>query len=255
MRKYLKILLSVSLLTTSGCSLLKASAVKETVFIPKPEVLTENRERAPFSGYWVSDPKKFLELRETYSMVFIDDVDTSKATEIYQKASGSEKTKQKRIEEVKELAIYFKERLKIALRNTEDNDKTKFIELEISEEIDENGLALKLALTQVVPTNPGINLAGTVAGYFVPGGGLIKYFGEGSVAMEGFVEEEPDSLLHSQFSDREGQKTYPFSLKDYQRYAHIRVALDDWADQIAEILTTPPEHKVEDSLPFSVNPF
>ena len=58
-----------------------------------------------------------------------------------------------------------------------------------------------------------------------------------------------------EFKDRESDKNSAFTVKDFQRFAHARVAIDDWADQFAELITTNIEHQVEDSFPFSINPF
>ncbi len=73
--------------------------------------------------------------------------------------------------------------------------------------------------------------------------------------MEGYVEVADDArAVWEEYKDREGQKTSLFSLKDYQRYAHLRVALDDWAKQVVELLSTPPEHKVNDSEGIELDP-
>ena len=238
------------LLTLSGCSLLKASAAPDAGFAPEPKLLTENRDRAPFNGYWSKDPEKLELLIDTYQAIYVAPVDTAHAEKVYNAASGSEKTKRHRIEESQELAQYFRERIKIALNNQERK------ELTILEEEAPNALQLKVALVGVVPTNPGVNAVGTIAGFFVPGGGLISFLVEGSVAMEGFVTDGPNQYtLHQQFKDREGKKKSPFSLKDYQKYAHIRVAIDDWSEQIAELLTTSEDHTVKDSLPVTLQAF
>jgi hypothetical protein len=60
--------------------------------------------------------------------------------------------------------------------------------------------------------------------------------------------------LWEAFKDREGQKISAFSVKDYQKYAHIRVALDEWAMQIAQLFNTPHDVTVEEVDLLSVNP-
>lgn len=242
------LMLLVLLLALGGCSLLKARAKKETVFLPKPTVISEQRERAPFNAYWVFDPQEYFQIRRSLTKVNIAPVDISYVANMYRQASGSEKTKARRIEESAELARYFRERLRIALELQNNHP------VEVVDQPTADGLVVNLALTEVVPTNPGVNLVGTVAGFFVPGGGVIKYFGEGSVAMEGYVGDLKPEDVFEQFKDREGQKSAPFTVKDYQQYAHLRAAIDDWSDQIAKLLTTPPDVQVEDSIPVSLNP-
>lgn len=243
----IRFILLIAILFTTSCSVLKASPLKETVFLPKPEVIKEDRKRAPFNGYWVADAKAYDELKRAYNKVYIAEVDIENAVKIYRKSKGDINTKLDRIEEVKELSKYFREKLRLALSAKAE------MAPEVLDQPEDNSLHIHLALTQVIPTNPGVNLAGAAAGFFVPGGGLISYFGQGSVAMEGYVSDLPKEV-YEQYKDREGQKTSPFSVKDYQKYAHLRVAIDEWAMQIAELLTTDANVKVEDSYVVSLNP-
>ena len=242
-------LLLACLLIVGGCSVLKARPAKHAGFLPKPELVLEQRERAPFNGYWVIDPISFNELKKNGKQLYIAPIDTSIVNKSIQDAKGSKRIKSNRIEEAEELARYFRERLKLAF-NARGDWQPKIVNNQ-----GPNTLQLKLAFVQIIPTNPGINFAGTVAGFFVPGGGLIKFAGEGSIAMEGYISEEiPNTLLYEQYKDREGQKASAFSLKDYQRYEHIRVVIDDWSEQLAELFTTDPSHTVEDSDVISLNP-
>jgi len=255
--------LAVSLLLLCGlsaCSLLKASPSRVQVFVPNPELLMEKRQRAPFHSYWVFDGDQYFDIRKKVGKVKVLKVDTSNVEKIYLSSQGSPEVKEERIDEAKNLARYLEGKINLLLENQEISSLVSKADKDEAEP-----LKLRLSLTSVIPTNPGVNFAGSVAGFFVPGGGLIKYFGEGSVAMEGFVESpvelksngrvgnEPKAL--EQYADREGQKTSAFSLKDYQRYAHIRQVLDEWAMQIVELLNTSASHTVEDSLPVTLNPF
>lgn len=90
--------------------------------------------------------------------------------------------------------------------------------------------------------------------FFVPGGGLIKVAGKGSVAIEGAVRDADTGEILFEFRDREGDKAAPFTVKDFQRFAHAQVAFDEWAKQLVELLATPVTHMVDDSLPFTLSP-
>lgn len=242
-------LFTLAQMNLSSCSLLKASQAKDAGFLPRPELLKENRERAPFHGYWAKDERAFESSLKRKAKIYIAAIDTSIVEKMYLEASGDLETKTDRIEEARELANYFINKLKLVA----DSNK----EVVFSTEAKDDSYTLNLSLVQIIPTKPGVNLAGTIAGSIFPGGGLIKHFGEGSVAMEGFVDDKKlieEEKLWIQFKDREGQKTSPFSFKDYRRYAHIRVALDDWAMQIVELLTTSGDHKVENSSGLRINP-
>lgn len=233
----------------AGCSFLKASPADNAGFLPKPDLLKESRDRAPFNAYWVFDGEGYEKIRLKYKKVYIAPVDTSVVQAIYLAASGSDENKMMRIEEAQQLAKYFRERLKLNISNVKDST------IDVVDSPGMGVLSIRLALVQVVPANPGVNFIGTVAGFFVPGGGLIKIAGEGSVAMEGYIDEvDSSSNLYEQFKDREGQKTSPFSLKDYQRYAHIRERIDEWAQQLTLMLVTPSQYQVEDADLITLNP-
>ncbi|MCB0354157.1 MAG: DUF3313 family protein [Bdellovibrionales bacterium] len=237
--------------TLSGCGVLRATPAKDYGFLPKPELVSEQRTRAPFNGYWVFNPREYEEIREEYAKVYIDSIDTHIVEEMYRKASGKEETKIARIEEAQELGQYFRERLRIAMVERIQSGSN----LKVVDKPGPGVLSLRIALVEVVPTNPGVNLIGTAAGFFVPGGGFLKSFGEGSIAMEGFVfEVDPMNSVFEEYKDREAQKYSAFTLKDYQRYAHLREVIDEWSVQIATLLTTPSSVTVEDSDLVSINP-
>lgn len=271
-------------LLLSGCALVKAREAADAGFIPPSARLAENRQRAPFHGYWVADGKAYEARRFAVGRVAIAPVDVAYALKQY--AASRSSSDEQRIEEIEELGRYFREKTRLALAGR------GHIHAVADDEPNPEVLTLKLALVDVVPTSPAVNVVGTVAGYFLPGGGLIKVLGEGSVAFEGFVEDNespadpltppagplpaqsvsvaPDPAgspmqvappvskmprLWEAFKDREGHKVSAFSFKDYQRYAHIRVAIDEWADQLATLLDSTQDVMVEDRYIIAVNPF
>ena len=61
----------------SGCAILQASEANFSGFLPRPELVSEQRNRAPFHGYWVFDADAYFKLRENYGRVYIASVDTS----------------------------------------------------------------------------------------------------------------------------------------------------------------------------------
>ncbi len=246
---FFRFLLFLLLLAFSGCSVLRSAPAMLTSFLPKRDLVKEDRERAPFHGYWVYDAKGYEQLRHDYKKIYVAPIDISNVVHQYEKRFGNPERREDRIGEAEELAQYFQQKLILELQS----DRGKFLEV-----VDTPGpetLSLRLALTHIVPTSPGVNIIGTVAGFLVPGGGLVKLAGEGSIAMEGYVTEEPSPLFPlEQFNDREGQKVSAFSLKDYQLYAHIRLAIDEWAMQLTELLSTPAEQTIEDSDLLSLDP-
>jgi hypothetical protein len=241
----------VCLLLFSGCSLLRASAAKDAGFVPYPEKLSERRERAPFHGYWVMEPEDYDKRRLNGARFVIAPIDIKILERSIKDRYPRGRTAVDRIEEAAELARYFEERLRLEFvaigHEPVAPDATELAD----------AFVLRLALVDVQPTEPGVQLLGTAAGFVVPGGGIIKLAGQGSIAVEGFVEHsmEPGSTtVWEQFKDREGQKYSAFSIKDYQRYAHLAAALDDWAKQFAELLSTDKSHRVVESDLVRLNP-
>ncbi len=234
-------------IATSGCSVLKASPAKEIRFLPNGALLAEQPKRAPFNGYWVKEPGAFFRLKQERSKLYIAPVRTEIVEAELTKKTKDPRTLRRLIEETHEVARYFRERIRLSIENLESRIVSPI------ETPTPDALTLELALVEVMPTNPGINIIGTAAGFLIPGGGLIKSAGSGSVAFEGLVKDG-DTVIE-QFRDREGDKSAPATIKDYQRFGHIREAMDDWASQLAELENTPPEHQVAESLPFTLNPF
>ncbi|MCB0328103.1 MAG: hypothetical protein KDD70_00530 [Bdellovibrionales bacterium] len=247
--------LFISLLSLlQGCSVLRARPADNAGFLPKPELVKEQRDRAPFNGYWVFNPVEYEVLRKEYGKAYIAPIDIEVVRKSYLHSGGSEERKLQRIEEAEELAKYWRESIILMLQE-KSGDTHSFSPLKVVNEPGPGILTLRLALIEVTPTNPGVNIIGTAAGFLLPGAGFLKIAGEGSVAMEGFVHEvDPEVDTFEEYKDREGQKASFFSLKDYQQYAHIRSVIDDWSQQIVELLTTQHSVKVDDSNSVSLNP-
>ncbi len=243
-----KLSLILSLVSLSACSVLQPRERQSTAFLPKPELLKEDRDRAPFQGYWVSDPVTVDNFKSANQKIYLAPINIDNVVGMLLAADDDESTKKDRIEEVQQLANYFRERVRL---NISQDKSAKFLVVESPE----GAFSVNLALVDVIPSNPGINLVGTAAGFFVPGGGLIKLAGESSVAMEGYSCNMSSQIaLFEQFKDRETQKASAFTLKDFQRYAHIRVILDDWANQVAQLTVTKSSVLVEEELPFLISP-
>lgn len=252
------------LLLLGGCALAKARPARDSGFIPPVAKLVPHGERAPFHGYWVRDAGAFDNLKFSVAKIHIAPVDISYALKAHMDSSAPDWLKVDRREETEELGRYFAERLRLNL-SADNATRVKPVS-----EAEQGAIVIRLALVEVVPTNPGVNAVGTAAGFFVPGSSAIKLLGEGSVAIEGYLEvptgvasapasdgSQSASLsaeVWEAFKDREGQKLSAFSLKDYQQYAHIRVALDDWSRQIAELLNSDASVKVEEASLISLNP-
>ncbi|MBL7661533.1 DUF3313 family protein, partial [bacterium] len=157
--------------------------------------------------------------------------------------------KQARMEEALEVARYLEQRFKVTL-----NDAAP-MKLKIVENPSGDTLVLELNLVELMPTNPGVNTIGTAAGLLVPGGGLLKFAGTGSIAFEGVLRDGVTNDVVAVFKDREQDKGGPFSVKDFEEYGHVRSIIDEWAMQYALLATKPLGTEVADSLPIALLPY
>ena len=240
-------LLLATLASLSACSVLKASPAPDTGFLPNPERLSEMRERAPFHASWFLMDGRYAALKENYTKIHVRPIETGYLRDQYRKADLPDGYRTQRIEELTEVARFLEGSLKLSLEQYPD------AKLEVVDQPGPGVFVLELARAELTPTDPTINTIGTAAGFFVPGGGLIKRVGQGSIAIEGIVRDGETGEVLEQFRDREADKSSAFSVKDFQQYAHARESIVDWAEQLAELANTPLDHKVEDSLPFSLS--
>lgn len=239
----------VALIGLNACSVFRASELPTSHFIPFPEKLHEMHERAPFQKAAIFDPARFRVLKAEYRALYVAPVNTEIYEEKMQSDDLPESYVKRRTEEAHEMARYMRNKFIAAVRDHPDHP------LMIAESPGPQTFVLELAIVDLVPTGAVINSVGTVAGFFVPGSGLVRLAGTGSVAMEGVIRDGGSGEPLAEFKDRQRDKTSPFSVKDFQEYSHTRQAIDEWARQYAELSATPLEHRVEGSLPVTLNPF
>ena len=242
-------ILVTAVIALSGCRVLKASPAPDSGFLPHASELKEMRERAPFHAIWTADPTSFADMKEHYKHIVIKPVRTEVVEAKIKKEDLPPSLEMQRIEEAREMSSYMTERFRAAIGEYPNQPVTV---------VDQPGpetFVVELALVEVVPTNAALNAIGTAAGLFVPGTGAVRLAATGSIAIEGIVRDGSTNKSLLEFKDRETDKNSPFSLKDYQEYAYIRQSIDEWAAQFAELTATPLDHTVEDSAPFTLNPF
>ena len=236
-------------LFAASCSVFKASSPDTSDFLPYPYRLVEGDQRYPFAATWVLDKAQFEPLQKTHKHIVVMPVETDFAEAHLLSFARSERAKKERKEELEEVATF----LKVSFENALDMSPQSTFKS--SKEVTPDSYILQIAITDLVPTDPAVNTLGTAAGFFLPGGGLIKLAGEGGIAIEGVLRDAQTKKVLMQFKDRETDKSAPFTVKDFEEYAHIREAIQDWAIQYAAIMAQPWDPKVDDSLPFTLAPF
>jgi hypothetical protein len=256
----LLVLALIPVVFCTACSVFKARPAEDSGFLPYPELLKPMPERAPFNAVYVPDPKRLEELRMKYQSISVLPINTLPAEAKIKSWGLPPGVEASRIADLRELSGYFHTRLESAFSEYDGDGLSaegvpivvrKFT---VRDEPTDQTLVLEIAITEISPNVPEVSAVATVAGFFVPGSGIIRVFGSGSIAIEGILRDGKTGDLLAEFRDREADKSAPISVRDYQMYAHIRRSLDDWADQLAELAGTMSTHQVKDSLPFTLNP-
>ncbi len=129
-----------------------------------------------------------------------------------------------------------------ALRKAVEKDE-KF---SLVEKPDSQTIILELALVKVVPGKPivgGISNLGSLTpiGFILS---PVKMTALGttdspfrsSVAIEGRIRDASTKKVIATFADRRKQRTTFFNLKDFTSYGNPRQLVDEWAEQIIEVL-------------------
>ena len=245
----LRIILFLILLSSlQSCSIIRAGPSKKHLFLTQPDKLIELRDRAPFNGVSYLDPVKVDQMHQTCKKIVILPVRVDLLKNEMEKEIEDKEFLEQRKEEADEIAHYFTDRLKEAIKNYKDYP---YILLDKPEP---DSFVVEFALVELNPTKASYNLLGNVAGFFFPGGGIIGRAGTGSVAFEAQIRDGTTNEILIEFRDREADKSNLFTLKDFQEYAHIRNAIDEWAEQYAELSATSRTHRVADSIPFTLSP-
>ncbi len=220
---------------------LKAQAAPLSSFVDHPQQMKPQRDRAPFALVWVNPslPAK----RAGYDSIYVAPVDTSHLraprTNI-SNLSGIEK-KQRPVAEMASL-----------LRSSfiEAFQKSPSPRLKYSPTLSKGGVTLHLALVELNATDTAGNAIKTA----IPYGSAISPLMNGNIAIEGKVRDNATGELLFEFADNERDPMTLVSLRDFKPWDHAKGAIKDWAKQFEELSRTPPNHKVKDSLFFTLKP-
>lgn len=242
MKKTLLVLISYCLILT-GCSALKAGEAEDSGFLSSPERLEKN-ERFPFHKWWV----KKGAVKSKGGKVFLAPVNLTYLKKTSDWSHIDYLSEQEIVEGAQKLGQYFHQRLTEELRA----EGTRFQVVESEKGADGS---LEVAIVELVPTDVGRNVVGTGVGTFVPGGSLISVGSSGSIAIEGRFRDLRTGEVVAEFKDREKGRIAPVDLTGFTSFRIAERAVDDWAEQIVEILITPAGAEVSDSSPLTLLPW
>jgi len=229
------VLASLLILTIAflGC---KAPPVADSGFVEEPEMMKEC-EFLPFHRAWKDGKINFkkydkIMVAPIFTEAQLDKSWLEKSNMYYYLGSGDK--------DLAKFADYTTEALKKAV---EEDEKFSLVE-----KPDSQTVILELALVKVVPGKPVIAGIGNI-GNFTPIGFMlspIKMTAHGtmdspfrsSVAIEGRIRDGETKKVIATFADRRKQRTAFFNLKDFSSYGNPKQLVNEWAEQIIEVLNS-----------------
>ncbi len=119
-------------------------------------------------------------------------------------------------------------------------------------------LTLEMAIVELNPTSPKAN-AGKLAAKILLGpvgtvGGLAVQ-SSGNIAVEAKLRLHQSKKLLFQFTDNESDKLTFYSVRDFRPYGHVNVAIQEWAEQFAELTANRPGTAISDASFWTLSPF
>ena len=215
----------------AGC---KAPTVGDSGFVDEPEMMKEC-EFLPFHRVWKDEAINF----KKYDKIMVAAVFTEaqlkqswiERSNIYYYLGDKDK-------DLAKFANYTTEALKKAVEADES--------FSLVIKPDSQTVILELAIVKVVPGKPiiaGIDNLGnlTPIGFILS---PVKMTAHGtldspirsSVAIEGRIRDGVTKKVIATFADRKKQRTTFFNLKDFSSYGNPKQLIDEWAEQIIEVL-------------------
>lgn len=231
-------IIGVTLLPAAAwAGILKASPAPPSPFLEHPCAMTRDHGRTPFNSVWRNPSPAAWARIQGFDRVVIRPVNTR-----YLQASPEQ------CAEIQKMAAY--------MRAEFEKEFAQNSPYRVVNRTGPRTLELQLALVQLKPTNVPGNVISTGAGVIVPGANWVgEQFTHGTIAFEAKLRNGQTGELLAEYADRQNDKLSLFSFRDYDRHAHNRRAVRDWAIQMKRLSTSPVGEKVPGAMRFTLNPF
>ena len=149
-------------------------------------------------------------------------------------------TESERQHSVQKVAQYMRDRVSKAFAD-DPHDR-----LTVTDSTGPDTVVLEMALVELVPTKAWQNTITML---------VIGAWSHGVVAMEARVREGSSGKVIVAFKDREFGKTAAISAADYTWYMHSTDIIDDWANEMVEIINAEPDERVKAASPLNFRPW
>lgn len=233
-----------------GNRLLKAKPVPLSPFLEQRHTMTPHRERYPAHYVWRNFYRDEQRRVAEKSEIYVAPVTLQYLRPVKQKLAQWEIEQGSLRRNEQQIAL----ELRAAFANA--FLKSPMPRYRLAPRPNSRSITLELALVELNPTSPRGNVAKTVAKFVVgPLAGIGGIFTKGNIAIEGKVRNSATRELIFQFADNEKDKMTWYSARDFKPYGHARVAIQEWARQFEEFCRTLPDHQVEESSFFTIQPW
>jgi hypothetical protein len=218
--------------TLLGC---KAGPAPDSGFLESPERMAREA-RLPFQRVWYDPAVAFERYTEVMiapvNMEYLMKMDWWKEVTFPgdRRAGG------------RELGLYLQSRVFDAFEG-DPNKRLKPMAF-ASGEPGPQTLILEMAIVELVPTQPVLNMLG----------GPTR-LGKGTVAIEGRFRDGLSDNVVAMFADRETAKRSVVNVADLTWYSHARKIVDEWAQQLVAITNAGEGERVKDSSSFTLLPW
>lgn len=245
-----------------GCSGMKAKPADTSPFLEYPELLKPWYDRAPWDAVWSAQPGKIMVQLNEARTLYIAPINTHYLNLKKDKDGKEIKIYKLSSEDRHAMTNYLQQAFVDAIKNTPKTNLTL-----VSDPSDAQ-LILEIALVELVPTSVGTNAFADIGALIIPGASLAEEaaaaggqaagtaWAAGTMAMEFKIIDRATRTVIAEAKDRESD---PASIipnyRDFEEFGWSRKTAQNWAEQFAEIFSSPANEKIELASEISYTPW
>lgn len=233
-------------------SVIAAVEVKPTGFLPHGAELQEDRKRSPFLGNWWSKDTRVVQAAAQVKSIYIAPVLSDDLRPMQQKFTKMEFSEKRRASKMTSLRDYTREKFTNAFQASK---KSRFA---VVDSPSREAMTLKLSIIEWEPnTYSGLAVREAVDLVTLPMvGSVLGKPARGMIAIEGVLTEPTTGKSFFEFADKEEARTLLlFFPQELFPSGQAKYAIREWARQFEKLMSTPPDQRVRDSMPFQIIAF
>lgn len=236
-----------------GCSSIDPDPAPDSGYIEHPKKMVPWTQRAGYvQRIWFKNRKQFYATRSHFTKIYFSPT----RTDFLSLPSSWDQVNSAGLEQYKDDAKMMAKCMDDTLRSVFRNDPLR--RFKVVNRPDKDTIIYEFAIVELRPTKVAINVGGTVLGFFLPLAGLATTFAadtQGTIAVEVTARDGKTHELLVSWADRRIDRLALFSFRDYEKYAHARTIVQQWAEALLMDWNTPDTVWIERPYPLTLNPF